>query len=64
MEKKIKNKNKNEKENKKKLSPLFLALTCKVQIQSLDRLQEFRIFYENTKIEQKTSEIGVVSVKI
>ena len=36
----------------------------KVQVQSLDRSQEFGIFHENTEIKQKTSKIGFIFVKI
>ena len=37
---------------------------CKIQVQDLDRPQESRIFYEDIKVEQKTSLIGILSVKI
>jgi len=36
----------------------------KIQVQDLDRPQEFRIFHESTKVEQKTSKIGIILVKI
>ena len=36
----------------------------KVQAQSLDRLQEFEIFYESIEAEQKTSKMGIISIKI
>jgi len=35
-----------------------------IQVQSLDKSQKLRIFYKDTEIEQKTSAIDVISVKI
>ena len=37
---------------------------CEVQVQGLDRSQEFRVLYESAKVEQKTSKIGIILVKI
>ena len=36
----------------------------KIQVQDLDRPQEFRIFHESTKVEQKISKTGIIFVKI
>jgi len=35
-----------------------------IQVGGLNRSQELRIFHENTEIEQKTSKIGLIFVKI
>jgi len=34
------------------------------QVQGLDRPQEFRVFYEGAKVEQKTSLLDILSIKI
>ena len=33
-----------------------------IQIRDLDRSQEFRVFYESTKVEPKTSQMGFILV--
>ena len=37
---------------------------CKIQVQDLNRPQEFKISYKSTEIEQKASLIEIISVKI
>ena len=41
-----------------------LVKECKIQVQGLNKLQEFRILYEDTEIEQKESLLDTIFVKI
>jgi len=35
-----------------------------IQIQDLDKSQEFRVFYESTKVEQETGQMGLIFVLV
>jgi len=43
---------------------MILIRKHQVQVQSLDRPQELRIFHKDTEVEQKTSLLNTVPVKI
>ena len=36
----------------------MFARRCQIQVQGLDRLQEFKILYEDTEIKQKINELS------
>ena len=35
-----------------------------VQVRDLDRLQEFRVLYEGTEVEQETGQMGLIFVSV